>query len=162
MKDLQNYYLKCLKELSDIGIKPGNIKRIYVNKNFKSTWGRCHYNKKENIYEIQINPILVQDDTEDISLKNTIIHEILHTCEGALNHGPIWKSLAEKVNKAYPEYNIKRTTSSKEKNVKVEYKYVLECKNCKKTFGFHRMCKYIKYSNAFKCKCGGNFKVIYN
>lgn len=70
---------------------------------------------------------------------NTIIHELLHTCPGCMNHGKQWKTWAEKVRKTYG-YNIKRTSDNDEKEVTTgnlnynarEYKYFVYCKKCGK------------------------------
>ena len=40
-----------------------------------------------------------KDEIDDNATKTTIIHEILHSCEKCMNHGPEWKKLAELVNK---------------------------------------------------------------
>ena len=51
-------------------------------------------------------------------LKNTIIHELLHTCVGCMNHKAKWKFYADKVNRAYGYDDIKRTSTADEKGVK--------------------------------------------
>ena len=160
MKNLQEVYKECLKELDDINIKYGNISAIYTNARFKSTWGKCRLDKKHNTYKIEINPCLLNDDISDISLKDTIIHEILHTCKNCLNHGTEWKRLANIVNKKYPQYHIKRTTSAKEKEVEHEYKYILECTLCKRRIGYHRISNAVKHPEYYTCKCSRKSKLM--
>ena len=165
MKDLKKLFNECMEEVKAIGIKPGEIIKLEINYRFKKTWGRCSYvDRKKKTYMIEISDKLLQDEIDDNATKTTIIHEILHSCEKCMNHGPEWKKLAELVNKNYPQYNIKRTTSSSEKGIELNpdnFKYVLECNGCKKLIGYHRMCKIIKYSDYFKCaKCGGKFVLI--
>lgn len=167
MKDLQKLFNECKKELDDIGIKYGNIVKLEVNYRFKKTWGQCSYvNKNENKFKIEIAAKLLQDDIDDISTKNTIIHELLHSCKDCMNHGNEWKRLANIVNKKYPQYNIKRTTSNKSKGIEYEdkdFNYILECKKCGNKLYFSKMCKRIIYAEngyLIHLNCGGKFKRI--
>lgn len=93
------------RELENIGIKCGNVIKIDVNTRSKKCWGQCR--KIGNNYIIEVNQILLREDTDIDGLKNTIIHELLHTCKGCMKHTGEWKQLAEKVNRYYG-YNIKR------------------------------------------------------
>lgn len=65
--------------------------------------------------------IHLREDTDIDGLKNTIIHELLHTCKGCMKHTGEWKQLAEKVNRYYG-YNIKRCDSADEKGISEEQK----------------------------------------
>jgi predicted SprT family Zn-dependent metalloprotease len=162
MKDLQKLYNEALQEVKDANIEPGDIKTVKVNTRLKSTWGRCGYlNKQKNSYKIDINPILLADDVEDVAVKNTIIHEILHSCDGCMNHGQKWKAKANIINRKYPQYNIARTSSSEELGIdkeKRDYKYKVQCQKCQKIYGYYRISRVVKYPDYFKCKCGGKLK----
>lgn len=48
-------------------------------------WGQCTCLGGNN-YAISINVILLRDDTNIDGLKNTIIHELLHTCPNCMKH----------------------------------------------------------------------------
>ena len=95
-----------------IALEFGKIVNFEINYRAKSRWGQCQ--RKGSGYYINISDRLLQDDVPIKALKDTIIHEILHTCNGCMNHGTTWKNYADKVNKAYG-YNIKRCTSAEEK-----------------------------------------------
>lgn len=158
MRSLSNYAKICMEELDSIGIEYGNIVEFIANGRMKRKWGQCKL--VPGGYSIYINASLLDEKNSEEGLKNTIIHEILHTCEGCMNHGQMWKQLAEKVNKAYG-YNIKRCSSADEKGVQVETlpkaKYTVICDCCGHVYIRTRMSKLIAHPERFACgRCGGN------
>lgn len=160
MRNLQEIAKECMKELDNIGIEYGNIKLFEVNTRAKKRWGQCRRVCGE--YSINISERLLDEETPIKSLKETILHEILHTCKGCMNHGELWKRYAMKMNRAYG-YNIKRCNSSEEKGVKVlkevrEIKHQFVCKGCGQTINRMRESKFTKYYNYYSCgRCGGDF-----
>lgn len=159
MKDLRKLYQECLKELDDIGIKYGKISIIKENSRLTRTWGYCKrlpypsHSWEDNRYEINISSRLLSDDVDDVHVKDTIIHEILHTCKNSLNHGAEWKRLANIVNEHYPQYNIKTRTSSSEKKIDddIEFKYIIECSSCHHQWKYRKKTKVVKFCEALKC-----------
>lgn len=159
MKDLQKLFNECKEELDYIGIEYGCIESITINTRAKKRWGQCRITLnsaywENRIFSINISDKLLQDDVSDESAKDTIIHEILHTCKGCMNHGEEWKRLADIVNDCYSYYNIKRTASAEEKGINIKeeeknYKYALRCKCCGKIFYKNRMCNVIKYPKNY-------------
>lgn len=168
MKDINKIFEECKNELTAIGITTGKITSMTVNTRAKSRWGQCRFNGKSKTYSINIASVLMSDDVSDISTKNTVLHEMLHTCPNCMNHGKEWQALADKVNKAYG-YNIKRTTSEKEKGVKLPEStetvhYILKCENCKGEWKYKRHSKIVECceQGRAKCSCGSKqIKVIY-
>lgn len=166
MRDLLEYAKICMNELDAIGIKYGNVVRWEINTRAKQRWGQCRKLPDGN-YVININKELLKEENSVEGLKDTIIHELLHSCEGGHGHGTIWKKYAEKVNKAYG-YNIKRCSSADEKGVERnelellnECKYILECCGCGKKFFGNRISKAIQHPENYFCKkCGGDIKRI--
>ena len=79
----------------------------------------------------------------------TIIHEILHTCKGCMNHGKEWKRLA---NIVYQKsgYRI-TTTSAREKfglestPAKVKNNYVFVCEDCGQVIRRDRFSKFCQH-----------------
>lgn len=114
MRDVNVIAIECMRELENIGIKCGNVIKIDINTRAKKRWGQCR--KIGNNYIIEVNQILLREDTDIDGLKNTIIHELLHTCKGCMKHTGEWKQLAEKVNRYYG-YNIKRSAVKRLKDV---------------------------------------------
>lgn len=94
-------------------------------------------------------------------VKDTLAHEILHTCPDCLNHQLQWQIYARKMNKEYG-YNIKRSGSSVAMGIIVPKvrNYVLVCKKCGQEIVKERMCKVVKYPERFRCKCGGKLELV--
>ena len=109
MKDLKKLANECMAELDAIGVQYGNVISWQINTRVKNRWGQCRYIGGGR-YSINITNRLLDDNLPDEAAKETIIHELLHSVDGCMNHGPNWKRVADKVNRAY-HYNIKRTTS---------------------------------------------------
>lgn len=164
MKNLNNLFNQCIKEVKAIGIEPGNIVSVTVNTRAKTRWGQTK--KRGNSYSINISDRILQDGQDDLIAKDTIIHEILHTCPDCMNHGPNWKALANKVNRAYPQYHISRTTSTEEKGIEarkpVDYRYNVICKECGNTWNYDRAGKVVQNPGRFHCSCGGKLTVKCN
>ena len=173
MKDLQKLYHECLDELSSIGIVCGNIKCVTVNTRAKKRWGLCKRVEAINYaspvpvyeYEISISYRLLEDSVRDEAAKNTIIHELLHTCEGGHGHRGNWQKLANRVNAVYG-YNIQRTTSSEEKGIESVYEkpvlqYAVACTHCGHEYHRLKMTSVIKTPERYRCShCGGNLKRV--
>ena len=163
MRDLTTYALECMEELDSIGIEYGNIIDFTVNTRAKKRWGQCK--AVPGGYLININEALLNEKNSEDGLKNTIMHELLHSCEGCMNHGQKWKEVVGIVNRKLG-YGIKTTSSSAEKgvleetrNIKVKYRIV--CKKCGNELTRSKMTKVVKYPSMYQCgKCHGDLKVF--
>lgn len=161
MKDYKKLQEICLAEVVAVGIEPGNIIEWQLNSRAKSRWGQCTRNNKTKECKIQIAAQLIYDDRiSEKACKETIIHEILHTCNGAKGHTGLWKQYADKINARYG-YNIKRTTSGEEKGVEnykskpLPYRYTFRCKRCGTIIRKKRACKFTHYYRNYTCTvCG--------
>lgn len=156
MKNFKALYTECMSELDAIGIEYGTVTSWEVNTRAKSRWGQCK-GLGHGYYSINITNRLLADNIDDMATKNTIMHELLHTCEGCMNHGTEWQRLANKVNKVYG-YNIKRTTSYEEKGIEQpeqpKAKYVIGCPCCGAKWEYMRMTKAVQDPRRFLCgKC---------
>lgn len=167
---------KCLYMVECAGIQHGNITGFSVNTRAKRRWGQCKYDASENGYKINISCELLSGNCND-GLENTIIHEILHTCKGCMNHGSEWKRLAEIIYRTYG-IEIKRCSSAAEKGVdeeehyrrirearasrkKEEYRYIFRCSCCGCLYGQKRASKFTKHPETYHCaRCGGKFVKI--
>ena len=164
MKDLQELATQCQAELASIGIPFRRVKIWSINCRAKARWGLC---KKlpDGTYEIEIAKALLQDDVDDIAVKNTIIHELLHSCPGCVKHTGRWKQYATRVNRYLPQYNIKCTTSAEEKGVAVRrnepvYRYILKCCDCGNEIRRQKKSAAIEHPEHYRCKCGGKLSRI--
>lgn len=157
MRNLNTFAHKAMEQLDAIGIKYGRIVKFEVNTRAKKRWGQCK--RTPEGYYININSVLLDERNSENGLMETIIHEILHTCNGCMNHGAEWQRLAEEVNRVYG-YKVKRTNSAEEKGMdmalvtdmyKIAYKYALECTNCHHVYQYARAGKVVKNPSRYRC-----------
>lgn len=167
MRDLMTYVKVCTEQLDKVGVPYSkNILEWKINTRAKSRWGQCKKTIDGYIIEVSVDLLNEENDVE--GLKNTIIHELIHTCDGCNNHGTLWKMYAAMVNSAYG-YNIKRSSTCEEKGVNYEVrkksnaKYVLECSECHQQFYYQRTCFAVKHPEFCSHKgCHGNLKRIFD
>lgn len=166
MKDLMAIASECMVMLDDLNIEYGNITKWEVNTRAKNRWGQCR-KLPNGDFSINISSVLLEDDVDIQSVETTVLHELLHSVKGVKGHGPEWKRLADKVNKAYG-YNIKRCTSSEEKGIApiqttpktVKHKFV--CTDCGQTIERLKESKFTKDYNKYRCGvCHGKFEKIF-
>ena len=155
MRDLDKYALECMEMLDNLGITYGNIREFSINTRAMRRWGQCC--KHPNGYYININIDLLKEGNSEVGLKETILHELLHSCPDCHGHGERWQYYANKINKAYG-YNIKRTNSAEEKGVVerriIETKYQVQCPTCMYVWNFQRKCDTVSRPSAHRCgKC---------
>ena len=175
-KRLEEVFNECIEEMNAIEIPFGRIVEITVNYRAKSRWGQCQMKRDcyGRCYRININADLLHVDAPEKGLKETIIHEILHTCPDCWCHTGEWKRLANLVNDCYG-YNVKRCNSSEEKGMDEFYKqyeelarkqptwkYTIKCKSCGKIVGRkQKACKITRYPQCYRCaSCYGMLEVI--
>lgn len=168
MRDLTLIGTQCERELEAIGIKCGWITQYTVNTRATGRKGLCSGSARSG-YVIDIAEILLREDIPMNELRNTVFHELLHTCKGCMNHGDKWKSLARKVNQAYG-LNISRVASKDEKSVQImldqreksaKYRYV--CENCGKEHVQQRASYFTRHPEAYscgRCKTVGKWKRV--
>lgn len=147
MKDLNKLYKEVLDDIYSLDIPIGNIWDIRPNARYKKTWGLCQRLVKHGVngFEITIATSLLDDKLDDMAAKETIAHELLHTIEGCLNHGPKWKKYADLM--SVFGYRITRASSCADKgidpNQHIAYKYAIYCKNCGHTCYYSKRTKIV-------------------
>lgn len=161
MKNFEQLQQICLEEVLAVGIKPGNIVKWMINRRAKKRWGMCTKHRNGDC-EIQIAEVLLEDErVSEQSCKETMIHEILHTCDGCVGHTGLWLQYANRMNERYG-YNIKRTTSSTDKGLEeyeptkqLNYRYCFVCETCGQTVYKKKACKFTRYYRDYTCLiCG--------
>ena len=167
MKNLNRLYLECEEELKRINMDFSKyIVNVSANGRLRTTLGICHYDYRTGRYAIQINPALLADNVDDMEVKDTIIHEMLHTCPGCMSHGWEWKRRADRVNRMLG-YHVSRCASTKDlleagvKDMRESYKYALECVDCGNQFKYRRWCTSLENPSRYRCgKCHGELKTV--
>lgn len=130
---------------------------VTINKRAKMRFGCCR--KKGLGWVIEISDKLLTADPKII--KDTLAHEILHTCRGCQNHQQKWKDYAAMMNNAYG-YEIKRTGKIEELGTTHEKfaRYALKCEKCGALLTRMRRSKVIDHPERYRCKCGGRLLTI--
>lgn len=158
------------EELAEIGLKDKIKDDIEYSVNYKAKkrLGQCVEKWKINISSWLL------EIANDHDIKNTIIHEILHTFDDTKGHGARWQYYAEYVN-SRTDYNITRLAKTNEimKNNNVDeeyrkelmnYKYEIICKKCGKTFYKRRLNSRTlwnyKNNNMIHNSCGGKDFIV--
>ena len=161
MKNIYRYMERAVNEVYAAGIPIGKIREVQVNGRARR-WGRCT-KRPDGTYVIQINACLLMDDVDDMGLMDTLVHEVLHTCDGCMNHGPLWKHYADIMNRKYG-YNIKRLNSASEKGLESvrlsRAKYIIRCLDCGEVYTYEREGRAVKlikrygFNSGCSCRCG--------
>ncbi|MCI6020524.1 MAG: hypothetical protein MRZ64_02380 [[Bacteroides] pectinophilus] len=183
-KYLNGCLQKVIKEAETAGIPIQEIEPdVVINTRAQSFWGRCtavvDRSAVSTIYRIEVTTRLI--GTDESSIKNTLMHEVIHTCKGCMNHSDLWKKYAAIVNEKYG-YNVKRVTSSEEKGLEsslgipdidgaagdgssvgnavhrrriMPVKYVATCTSCGRSQGYKRAGKVVTRPQNYRCRCGG-------
>lgn len=161
---------ESIKELEDIGLGkmiPKNL-NFTINYKAKKRLGQCAGNKRD----INISSWLLEIGL-DHDIKNTIIHEILHTFKDTIGHKARWQYYAGYVNNR-TDYHITRTTSidniyARANEVRptkeIHYKWEITCTKCGKVFYRQRMTTRVlndfTRGNRVHKYCGGNdFRIV--
>ena len=165
MKDLQKYFKLAKDELDVLEIPYGNITKVIPNSRAKRRYGQC-CRKKDGTYEINISVRLLEDYVPTKSLMEVLIHEILHSCKGCMNHGDKWKEYAEYVNDCYA-YDVQRCGNDKRYGLKPleqkrkPFKYVVTCNDCGRKFKYRRQCYWFENPKKYvRCNCGSNNLIV--
>ncbi|WP_322199491.1 SprT-like domain-containing protein [Acutalibacter intestini] len=147
------------QELKDLDIPVSNKidPAPRINTRAKRRLGCCIYNEKG--FLIEVSARVLEDPA---LLRQTLIHELLHTCPGCRNHGLRWKTYAQKAGEALG-YSITRTVPIEEEAQPLrheEVKYVLVCKSCGTRVERIRMSKAVRRPWLYRCRCGGRLERI--
>lgn len=159
-QELNSLLAEMAEALRNLGIPlSGHISpTVLVNSRAKRRLGCCYY--RDGVYEIEVSASLLEQPEP---LRQTLAHELLHTCRGCRNHGEKWKGYAAKVNEALG-YSIQRLApaegESPERLRQEKLRYVLECQSCGAKICRSRISKAVKQPWHYRCKCGGKLKRI--
>ena len=160
MKDLKKLITQSLADVTQAGIPIGTVSRWRVSTRCRQQWGHCKA-VGFGMFEITISAKLLGDDVDDQFVKDTIVHELLHTIDGCMNHGKKWKYYAQLINQRCPGYCIKSRTAATEKGIAMEYRYMMRCIGCNAQIGRHRRSHFVDHPERYRCsKCGGKFERI--
>lgn len=136
------------------------IRSIVLNSRAKSRFGKCTL--KNGWYEIEVSSILL--DADDCTIETVILHELLHTCPGCMNHGTKWKYYAHRMNQKYG-YKIARVNGYEQLGLEApenreSIKYRIVCSQCGQEYLRKRNCRLVEHVDKYRCgKCGGKLEI---
>lgn len=163
---LDRVFNECIEELNAIEVPFRRITDVTVNYRAKSRWGQCktEYDEYGLCFSINISAILLTDEAPEKGLKETVIHEILHTVKNGMCHTGEWLKWVEVVNDCYG-YHIKRTNTAEDKGIDAEVfkaartqkiKYRFRCADCGAEINRTRESNFTKHYTMYRCgKCHG-------
>lgn len=144
---LQTIFSGCKEQLIKMGVPlhPEKIdKKIYTSSTFRRKLGLASYEREKDRYKITINKKILNSDTPKI--EGVIIHELLHTLEGCMNHGKEWKKWA-----AYVSSNSAYQIATTERLENFEYDggyWLIKCPVC----GSSKTMFVKPHNNKYICK----------
>lgn len=162
MRSLEAYGRKCMEILDTLDIPYNAPTEWVVNKRAFRRYGQCCYSYGE--YSINITYRLLDERIPEEYLEDTIIHELIHTCDGCLNHGKLFQKYCNLVNDCYSCYHIStyvdRWVSEEVEKYypkrNSEYKYIVHCPECGCESHYKKATKVIKNIHNYhcgRCKC---------
>ena len=151
--DFDRLLQECKEEIKDIvPFRETSPRVLLLNKRNKRTLGRCHRNLGSTYFTIYLNPKMY--DMSEKLIKETLIHELIHTAERCFDHKYMFQAYANKVSRILG-YNIETKCTSDEWQQAKTYKYKLTCVKCGEVYYRNRITK--AYRNLYACgKCRGN------
>lgn len=162
MLDPNELLQKAIEQVQEAGIKPGNINPVLeINHSAKGNFGLCtkiNNPNRQYDYKIRLNKEVLK--AKEKSIMEVLVHEVLHSCEGCMNHGKTWKSYVSIMNKKFG-YNISRCTTYEKLGISnVDSKYIIECVECKRKIYRNRKSKLTENVSLYYCNCNGELKII--
>ena len=168
---LNQWLLEEQSRLRRLGIPIGeNICPVIRFAKATSWYGQCQCNRVYQgvRYAYRISISVYHLESSERAIRNTLIHELLHTCPGCLNHGPKWKKYASIVKRELG-YNIARCGGDKEKDSLLaqarrekrqgyQNQYLLVCTTCGAEFRRVRKSNLVLHPENYRCKCGGKIE----
>lgn len=151
-------YVEEIKNQVDL---PFSDVHAFKTHNDNHSLGRCQrvsfFNGEHTKYIISLNKKMLNCSEQDI--KNTLLHELIHTIDGCFNHGDRFKYYAEKVNQKYG-YHIARANSVKGFKEQIKYRYIVKCTKCGISKKYLKKSDVVKYPSLYRCPCGGHLESI--
>ena len=102
-------------------------------------------------------------------LKESLIHELVHTLPGAFNHGTYFKEYGRMFHSYYPDFVIERVGHGGSSYIppvrKRNYKYKITCNTCGAVSRYQRLCDTVRYcskqySVCYCKRCRGHYFTV--
>lgn len=159
MNDCDGLMREVAEQAKKAGIPISNriAPRVTINPRAVNRLGCCR--RKGEDYVIELSARVAGGSEE--SCRETLAHELLHTCWGCQNHGARWKEYARRMNQTYG-YHIKRVAAEDAVGQlpSPPFKYLLRCEKCGAELGRYRASPLTRHPERYRCRCGGKLKTV--
>ena len=157
----QYLFQQMTKRFQDAGIPIPSDK---INRNLRlsratAKMGSCK--KQNDRYTISLSVYILEDEE---SVRNTLAHELVHTCEGCMNHGAGFQRIGKMVEErlGIPVNRTATKEESERSGIKDVYRmkagYRVRCENCGAVIYRQRKSALIKHPERYRCgNCGGRW-----
>lgn len=157
MHDLDALLAAVVEQARAIGLPVSHRiePRVAVNRRAVKRLGCCR--RTEAGFRIELAEGLLRAPEE--ACRETLAHEVLHTCPGCANHGTLWRSYAGRMNTAWG-YHIARTGNWTELGMEApgEARYLVVCDRCGQRFERFRQSPLVRHPERYRCRCGGGLR----
>ena len=99
MHDLDKIAQECIREVKAAQIPAQDDRIVLITAKKMKDWGVCVATPRR--FEIHINLRMLSDQCPVKSLKETVIHELIHTCPDAYDHGELFRHYARIMDERY-------------------------------------------------------------
>lgn len=154
MNDFDTLLVQVAEQARALGIPISRqiCPHVQVNRRAVSRFGCCYL--REGSYVIELAEGLLTGP--EAACRQTLAHELLHTCPGCQNHGPLWRSYAQRMNQAYG-YRIARTDTCQALGLpeQAPVRHLVVCRACGREFRRTRASALVLHPERYRCRCGG-------
>ena len=139
-RDLDALLVEIMAQLKRLKIPLSDriVPHVEVNDRAVARFGCCKY--RDGQYTIEVARRVAQGPEQ--SLRETLAHELLHTCYGCRNHGKRWKLYAQRAGEARA------------------CRYLLRCTVCGAQFKRFRTSPLVEHPERYRCRCGGRLERV--
>lgn len=159
MNDCDRLMRETVEQTRKLGIPiSGQIEpHVRINRRAVNRLGCCRRQGGGYVIELAAR---VAEGTEE-SCRETLAHELLHTCTGCQNHGAQWKEYARRMNETYG-YHIRRVAAEETVGQLQPrpFKYLFRCERCGAELGRYRASPLTRHPERYRCRCGGKLRRV--
>lgn len=141
---------------ADIPVSDHICPSVAVNHRAKTRFGSCRRTGQE--FVIEISAFLLE--AEEKAIRQTLAHELLHTCPGCADHGHAWRLWAALMNRLYG-YQIRRADSPERMGITVDrpVRWLVICDKCGLILPRMKRSPLVQHPERYRCRCGGTLTV---
>ncbi len=131
--------------------------QVQINRRARTRFGCCL--RRDGRYTVELSAQLAEEGGERAVLQ-VLAHEVLHTCPGCSNHGPRWRSYAQRMNAAYG-LDIRRADSFAALGMEDSrpVRYWVVCGQCGRRIPRMKRSPLVDHPERYRCACGGALRV---